>query len=135
MDENFIFLLASRLKEEREKLGLNQEQAGNLCGVSRVSWGKYERAEAVPGADVLFKFSALGADAQYIFSGVRVAAKKENEFAEPPQNYAVLNKKRVEKLMDDLSAEQQAEIIRQMEEKKRLNMCVIELNELKKQVG
>jgi len=52
-------------------LKLGQEQAGSTCGVSREMWGKYERAKAAMGGDVLFLFAQAGADAQYILTGIR----------------------------------------------------------------
>lgn len=70
-DENFLSLCSVRLKEERKRLGLSQQAAAELCDVSREIWGKYERGVVVPGGDVLFSFSAVGADVGYIFSGVR----------------------------------------------------------------
>lgn len=32
-------------------------------------WGKYERGEAAPGAEVLFQFARAGADIQYVVTG------------------------------------------------------------------
>lgn len=37
--------------------------------MSREGWGKYERGQAVPGADVLMKFAAAGADVGFILTG------------------------------------------------------------------
>lgn len=34
-------------------------------------WGRYERGEAAPGADVLFRFAANGADINYLMTGQR----------------------------------------------------------------
>lgn len=62
---NFFYLL----EEERKRLGLSQAEAGRICGVSREMWGKYERDQAAPGADVLEAFAAAGADVNYILSG------------------------------------------------------------------
>ena len=58
-----------RLKEERERLGLSQQNAAELCGVRREMWGKYERDAAEPGARVLERFSAQGADVLYVLTG------------------------------------------------------------------
>jgi transcriptional regulator with XRE-family HTH domain len=65
-------LIAERIKEERVRLGLLQEQAGANTGVSREMWGRYERGKAVPGSDVLSMFAAIGADADYIVTGKRL---------------------------------------------------------------
>ena len=68
MKDNFLSQSSERLKSERLKLGINQAQAADLCGVSREIWGKYERGNAVPGGEVLFSFAAAGADIQYILT-------------------------------------------------------------------
>lgn len=59
----------SRLKLERKRLSLNQADAAALCGVSRETWGKYERGTMVPGGDVLLSFAINGANVQYILTG------------------------------------------------------------------
>lgn len=66
---NFSSLSASRIKQERARLGLNQASAADLCGVSREIWGRYERGVSVPGGEVLFAFAQAGADVQFILTG------------------------------------------------------------------
>jgi transcriptional regulator with XRE-family HTH domain len=73
MSDNFVSQSAERLKLECSRLKLKQFQAAELCGVSREMWGKYERGQAVPGGEVLFSFAAVGADVQYILTGIRSA--------------------------------------------------------------
>ncbi|WP_306602521.1 helix-turn-helix domain-containing protein [Azonexus sp.] len=68
---DFCSLCSPRIAEERKRLKLGQEQAGAACGVSREMWGKYERAKAAMGGDVLFLFARAGADVQYILTGIR----------------------------------------------------------------
>lgn len=36
-------------------------------------WGRYERGKAVPGAEVLEKFAAVGADILYVITGRRLS--------------------------------------------------------------
>lgn len=67
----FSSLFCARLKEERKRLGLSQAEAAVECGVSREVWGRYERAAAIPGGEVLSGFAALGADVQYVLVGRR----------------------------------------------------------------
>ncbi|EGV2900929.1 TPA: helix-turn-helix transcriptional regulator [Salmonella enterica subsp. salamae] len=69
--ENVSFTLDCivRLKSERKRLSLNQADAAALCGVSRETWGKYERGAMVPGGDVLLSFALNGANVQYILTG------------------------------------------------------------------
>lgn len=58
-----------RLKSERKRLDLSQAEAAALCGVSRETWGKYERGSIVPGGDVLLSFAMNGANVQFILTG------------------------------------------------------------------
>lgn len=74
---SFESLSAPRIREERERLGLTQAQLSDLTGVSRESWGKYERGIQVPGGEVLFSFAAAGADVLYILKGVRTPSSAE----------------------------------------------------------
>ncbi|HII0378810.1 TPA: helix-turn-helix domain-containing protein [Klebsiella pneumoniae] len=66
---SFTSQCVSRLKSERKRLSLNQADAAALCGVSRETWGKYERGSMVPGGDVLLSFAINGANVQYILTG------------------------------------------------------------------
>lgn len=66
---NFSSHCGERVLKERERLGLSQAEAGELCGVSREMWGKYERGKATMGTEVLSKFVQAGADAIYILTG------------------------------------------------------------------
>lgn len=71
---DFSSLSSPRVAEERKRLGLSQEAVGQMCGVSREMWGKYERGKAVMGTEVLALFVASGADALYILTGQRSGA-------------------------------------------------------------
>ncbi|MEG1971298.1 MAG: helix-turn-helix transcriptional regulator [Burkholderiaceae bacterium] len=70
---DFSSLIGQRVAEERKRLGLSQEQAGNVGGVSREMWGRYERGGGVMGTEVLARFATAGADALYILTGQRAA--------------------------------------------------------------
>jgi transcriptional regulator with XRE-family HTH domain len=84
---NFFYLF----QEERKRLGLSQAEAGALCGVSREMWGKYERGQASPGADVLQAFAAAGADIRYILTGHLVAAQPGRPYGLSPDEAALLD--------------------------------------------
>ena len=66
---SFTSQCASRFKSERKRLLLKQAEAAALCGISRETWGKYERGTMVPGGDVLLSFAQSGANIQYILTG------------------------------------------------------------------
>ncbi|MFZ2449109.1 MAG: S24 family peptidase [Methylovulum miyakonense] len=79
MNDNFFSLAADRLKQERLRLGINQAEAAKLCSISREMWGKYERALAVPGGEVLFSFAAAGADINFVLTGTAATANQAME--------------------------------------------------------
>jgi len=60
-----------RLKEERERLGFNQEAFGAIGGVKRVAQGNYEKGDRSPDVSYLAAIAKVGADIQYIVTGVR----------------------------------------------------------------
>jgi transcriptional regulator with XRE-family HTH domain len=60
-----------RLKEERKKLGKNQDDFAVLCGFSRRTQQNYEKGDSELDELYLFKASELGADIGYILDGVK----------------------------------------------------------------
>ncbi|APC18568.1 hypothetical protein BLL42_23695 [Pseudomonas frederiksbergensis] len=58
-----------RLREERERLGLSQQQLADLCGVTMRSQRNYEKGERQPDASYLGAFSQSGGDVLYIITG------------------------------------------------------------------
>lgn len=60
-----------RLREERERLGLNQTEMGEAGGVNRSSQSLYERGVSPCSIDYLLMVDRAGADLQYLFTGIR----------------------------------------------------------------
>ena len=60
-----------RIREERKRLGLRQEDAAEKCSLSRSMWIRYENGQSVMDGAALRAFTALGADAGYILNGIR----------------------------------------------------------------
>lgn len=58
-----------RLKEERLRLGLTQEQFGALGGVRKQAQLKYEKGERKPDAAYFEGIAAAGANVSYILTG------------------------------------------------------------------
>lgn len=67
-------IFGDRLKAERERLNLSQQDAAHICGVRREMWGKYERGQVEPGAFVIEHLTTHGADPLYLFKGERSSA-------------------------------------------------------------
>lgn len=78
---------ANRIREERARLRLTQAQAADLVGVSRVQWGKYERAENQFSEMMCLTFEEkAGADAFYISTGLRKDAGQARLPVPTPNN-------------------------------------------------
>lgn len=60
-----------RLREERERLGLKQEDLALPGGVNRNTQGSYERGVRNPDTAYLAGVSVLGVDLLYVISGQR----------------------------------------------------------------
>lgn len=63
--------IGERLRDERAQLGMTQEKFASAAGVLRGAQVKYEKDERRPDADYLAAIAAIGADVQYIVTGVR----------------------------------------------------------------
>lgn len=58
-----------RLKQERERLGLNQAEFGDIGGVRKNAQSNYELGERFPSAEYLERIAMRGADVLYIVTG------------------------------------------------------------------
>ena len=63
-----------RLKEERERLGLNQTQLGTIGGVQKQSQLKYEGEITFPNAVYLAEVAKIGIDVNYVLFGTRAGS-------------------------------------------------------------
>lgn len=61
----------SRIKEERERLGLSQDAFAKAGGVSKRAHIYYEQGERSPSADYLAGIAEIGVDVAYIITGIR----------------------------------------------------------------
>ncbi|WP_425319602.1 helix-turn-helix domain-containing protein [Cellvibrio mixtus] len=75
------------LRGELLRLGLNQAQVAEKTGVSRKMWGRYERGGGIPGGEVLFSFALIGADIQFVMTGMR----SDSSIALTPREVALVN--------------------------------------------
>lgn len=66
--------IGTRLKEERERLGMSQTAFGEAGGVKKNAQINYERDERKPDAGYLSAIAAMGADVLYIVTGQRSVA-------------------------------------------------------------
>lgn len=66
-----IYSFGSVLREERERLGLNQTAFAEACGVKQLAQSNYENDKRKPDASYLLAAARLGVDMNYLFTGVR----------------------------------------------------------------
>ena len=101
--------IGERLKEERIRLELTQLEMAEKCNVGRQAQVRYEAGERSPDGNYFAAIANVGADVQYILTGKRTGDSISRLTAN------MVN------LMDALNETQQREILRLVEEKKRLN--------------
>lgn len=63
--------LCERLKQERLRLGLNQDEFAEIGGVAKGTYFNYEAGKREPMSGFLIAIAAKGADTQYILTGKR----------------------------------------------------------------
>ena len=92
----------SRMREERNRLGLSQQRIADAAGIRREMWAKYESG-AEPGANVLAAIANIGVDVLYVITGQRgtqqgntslkpdEAALLDNYRASPPDQQRLLS--------------------------------------------
>lgn len=66
--------IGDRLKEERERLGLNQTDFATKAGASKNSQYNYEKGERSPDAIYLAAAAGIGVDVLYVVTGQRTPA-------------------------------------------------------------
>ncbi|PZE12268.1 transcriptional regulator [Pseudomonas sp. 57B-090624] len=67
--------LGNRLRDERIRLTLKQEDLAQVGGVNRNTQGSYERDARSPDAAYLVAVAAIGIDVMYVLTGVRDVSK------------------------------------------------------------
>ncbi|WP_100783132.1 helix-turn-helix domain-containing protein [Pseudomonas donghuensis] len=60
-----------RLRQERTRLGLRQDDFAQLGGVNRNTQGSYEKGERNPDVAYLAAVAGAGVDVRYVITGVR----------------------------------------------------------------
>ncbi|CND31045.1 hypothetical protein [Yersinia pseudotuberculosis] len=71
--------IGERLREERERIGLSQMAFGEIGGVKKLAQLKYEQGRRAPDVIYLGAISKIGADVQFIVTGVRSTTALTND--------------------------------------------------------
>ncbi|QTT81056.1 helix-turn-helix transcriptional regulator [Pseudomonas chlororaphis] len=66
--------VGDRLREERVRLNLNQEDLAQVGGVNRNTQGSYERGARNPDSAYLIAISDLGVDVMFVLTGTRAVS-------------------------------------------------------------
>lgn len=77
-------LASSRIREERLRLGVSQDDFAGSLGVDRKTAGRWERGEASPSAAQLAGMTSMGVDVRYVLIGLR-----DDAISEAPERYHV----------------------------------------------
>lgn len=64
--------IGARLRDERKRLGLSQDEMCVIGGVARTTQLKYEANKSKPDADYLQRLAEKGMDVLYVLRGIRV---------------------------------------------------------------
>nr|WP_286171169.1 MULTISPECIES: helix-turn-helix transcriptional regulator [Pseudomonadota] len=99
-----------RVKNERKRLGLTQQEIANICGVHRVQWGRYERGEQGLDGEPLKKFGETGASISYILTGERSNVTPVGHIVSP-NNDKVDDESELVNLFRSMNASQQRLLI------------------------
>lgn len=68
--------IGARLRSERERLGLSQEDMATRCGISRPTQYRYESGRASPDGGYINAAAAIGVNVQYVLIGAGVVPVK-----------------------------------------------------------
>ncbi|GEM_PF-271165 len=63
--------IGSRLKEERQRLDMNQTSFAEACGSGKRQQTRYEQEEQIPGGEYFAGAALLGVDVVYVLTGAR----------------------------------------------------------------
>lgn len=131
---------ATRLKEAREKLGINQSELAKKVGVGNTAICNYEKGTSFPNVDFLYKlFEALDVEPNYLFQDDIPIQKMSltSEEREIMVNYRDLNergqkmlKEYIRLLSEDKKYSKQAIFLHNTQENRE--MVAYGLDEMKK---
>lgn len=82
--------IGERLKEERERLGLNQTDFAALAGASKNTQYNYEKGERSPDSNYLAAAAAQGVDVLYVITGARTPQPSASFTAEETEFVQIL---------------------------------------------
>lgn len=109
--------IGQRLKEERRRLGLSQEDFSAAGGIRRSTLYQYERGDRRPSLDFLLKTASVGVDLNFIIFGkrnVRLVDEFRVERETLDQIYAIVDRYARDRRGRALAIEHRQELFRQL---------------------
>ena len=71
--------LAERLRGERTRLSLKQDEMAAAAGLNRTAQIRYEKGERTPDSDYLAAIAAIGVDVLYVVTGIPAPTLRTDE--------------------------------------------------------
>ncbi|MFV9534148.1 helix-turn-helix domain-containing protein [Pseudomonas aeruginosa] len=78
--------IGERLREERERKGMNQSSFAEVGGVQKRAQINYEKDERHPDAAYLAAIAAAGVDVLYVLTGQRAPLATDQAYVAPSQH-------------------------------------------------
>lgn len=78
MNEKKFAPMGDRLRDERLRINLQQNDLADQCDVSRRTFSAWEKGESTPSAEALAVMAGYGADVLYIVTGQRSVEMESN---------------------------------------------------------
>lgn len=84
-------LIGNRLRQERERLGINQSDFAKIGGASKRSQIDWEKGTLVPNAEFLALVAEIGVDVSYVLTGKYATAVLSKEESDVVAGYRTLD--------------------------------------------
>lgn len=115
-----MITIGERLKEERNRLGLSQVKIGTVAGITKNSQINYEANKRSPDSAYLAKIAEIGADVNYILTGMRISSGSAQDMKISPEKLEVLN------ALDDMIDDQRQYIFNEIKKIQARNHTISE---------
>jgi len=87
----YMTTVGFRLKQERQRLGMSQDDFSAVCGMKRRAQMSYEHDERSPDAEYLRALAAIGVDIQFVVTGIASTSTLSNDEKELVTGYRGLD--------------------------------------------
>lgn len=113
LKNTYMTTVGFRLKQERQRLSMSQDDFSAVCGMKRRAQMSYEHDERSPDAEYLRALAEIGVDIQFVITGIAsmsTLSKDENELLVTYRSLDVKGKARVLGVAEGLSDPEPADL-------------------------